>query len=97
MAGSNTGHKDIAAGNLLSRFGDKGIVQEEKDDGAGFNPEGLKEFSEGHGQDLIHGPGILSQETGETGERSGKERASQLDHGRGVPFFSQLDEANNVG
>jgi hypothetical protein len=85
-----------AAGNLLSRFFDNRIVQEEKDDGARFNLEGLEEFLEGQGQDLIPGPGILSQETGETGERSGKKRASQrFNHGRGVPFFSQLDEAKN--
>jgi hypothetical protein len=43
-------------------------------------------------------PRILSQEPGEAGERSRKERASQgLDLGRGVSFFSQLDKAHNEG
>jgi len=53
---------------------------------------------ESRSQDLIHVPGMLSEEPGEAGERSGKERASQrLDHGGGVSFFSQLDEAHDEG
>jgi hypothetical protein len=87
-----------ATGDLLSRFLDNRIVQEKKDDGAGFNLEGMKEFVESRSQDLIHGPGILSEEPGETGEGSGKERARQrLDHGGGVSFFSQLDETHDEG
>jgi hypothetical protein len=85
-----------SAGNFLSGLFDNGIIQEEKDNGASFNLEGMEEFLQSQGQDGIHGPGILSQETGEAGKRSGKKRARQrLDHGRGVPFFPQLDEANN--
>jgi len=73
-------------------------IQKKKDDGTGFNLERLEEFLQSQGQDFIHGPGILSQETSDTGERSGKKRASQsLDHGGGVSFFSQLDEAHNEG
>jgi len=87
-----------ASGDLLPRFLDNRVVQEKKDDGAGFNLEGMEEFMESRSQDLIHGPGILSEEPGETGERSGKERARQrLDHGGGVPFFPQLNEAHNEG
>jgi len=87
-----------AAGDLLPRFLDNRIVEEKKDDRAGLNLEGMEELMESRSQDLIHGPGILSEEPGETGERSGKERASQrLDHGGGVSFFSQLDEAHNEG
>lgn len=87
-----------AAGDLLSCFFDNRIIQEEKDDGAGFNLEGMEEFCEGHGQDFIPGPGIFPQETGEAGERAGKKRASQrLDRGGGVNFFPQLDETNNEG
>ena len=53
---------------------------------------------ESRSQDLIHVPGILSEEPGEAGKRSGQERARQrLDHGGGVSFFSQLDEAHNEG
>lgn len=85
-----------ASGNLLPGFFNNRIVQEEKDDRAGLNLKGMEEILKSQGQDLIHSPGILSQETGEAGEGSGEEGASQrLDHGRGVPFFSQLDEANN--
>ncbi|MDH4264508.1 MAG: hypothetical protein OEW45_02620 [Deltaproteobacteria bacterium] len=64
-----------AAGNLLSRFFDNRIVQEEKDHGAGFNLEGLEKFLEGQGQDLIPGPGILSQEPGENWRGIGKEKS----------------------
>lgn len=87
-----------ASGDLLSRLLDNRVVQEKKDDGAGFNLEGMKEFAESRSQDLIHGPGILSEEPGETGEGSGKEGARQrLDHRGGVPFFSQLDETHEEG
>ena len=87
-----------AAGDLLPRFLDNRIVQEKKDDGAGLNLEGMEVLMESRSQDLIHGPGIFSEEPGETGERSGKERARQrLDHGGGVPFFSQLDETHDEG
>jgi len=86
------------AGDLLPRFFDNRVVQEKKDDGAGFNLEGMKEFMDSRNEDLIHGPGILSEEPGETGEGSGKERARQgLDHGGGVPLFSQLNEAHDEG
>jgi len=87
-----------ASGDLLPRFLDNRVVQEKKDDGASFDLEGMKEFMESRSQDLIHGPGILSEEPGETGEGSGKESARQrLDHGGGVPFFPQLDEAHDEG
>ena len=87
-----------ASGDLLSRFLDNRIVQKKKDDGPGSNLEGMKEFMESRSQDLIHGPGILSEEPGETGEGSGKERPRQrLDHGGGVSFFSQLDETHDEG
>ncbi len=87
-----------AAGDFLPCFLDNRVVQEKKDNGAGFNLEGMEEFMESRSQDLIHGPGILSEEPGETGEGSGKERAShRLDHGGGVSFFSQLDEAHDEG
>jgi hypothetical protein len=52
------------------------IVAEKKDDGAGFNLEGMEAFMESRSQDFIHVPGILSEEPGETGERSGKERGA---------------------
>jgi len=87
-----------AAGDLLPRFLDNRVVQEKKDDGAGFNLEGMKEFMDSRSQDLIHSPGILSKEPGEAGEGSGEKRARQrLDHGGGVPFFAQLDEAHDEG
>ena len=58
----------------------------------------LPSYLRSHSQDLIPGPGILSQEPGEAGEKTGKKRASQrLDCGGGVNFFPQLDEANNEG
>ena len=87
-----------ASGNFLPGFFDNRIVQEQKDNRAGLNLKGMEEFLKRQGQDLIHSPGILSQEPGEAGDGSGKERASQrLDHGGGVSFFSQLDEAHNEG
>jgi hypothetical protein len=87
-----------AAGEFLPCFLDNRIIEEKKDDRAGLNLESMEEFMESRSQDLIHGPDILSEEPGETGERSGKERARQrLDHGGGVSFFSQLDEAHKEG
>ena len=87
-----------AAGDLLPRFLDNRVVQQKKDNGTGFNPEGTKEFIDSRVQDLIQGPGILSEEPGEAGERSGKKRAGQrLDHGGGVSLFAQLDETHNEG
>jgi len=74
------------------------VVQEKKDDGAGLNLEGLKEFVDSRSQDLICGPGIFSEKPGKTGERSGEEGTRQrLNHGRGMPFFSQLDKAHDEG
>jgi hypothetical protein len=85
-----------ATGNLLPRFGQERIIQKKKDEGAGLNLEGLEEFLEGRSQDLIHGPNILSQETGKAGERSQNKGTGQgSDHGRSMGFFSQLDKANN--
>ena len=85
-----------AAGDLLPCFLNNRVVQEKKDDGAGFNLEGMEESMESRSQDLIHVPGILSEEPGETGERSGKERERQgLYPGGGVPIFPQLDEAHD--
>ena len=87
-----------AAGDLLPCFFDNRVVEKKKDDGADINLEGMEELMESRSQDLIHGPGIFSEKPGETGERSGKERARQrLDHGGGVPFFPQLNEAHNEG
>ena len=58
----------------------------------------MEEFMDSRSQDLIHGPRILSEEPGETGEGSGKERARQaLNHGGGVPLFPQLNEAHDEG
>jgi hypothetical protein len=64
-----------ASGDFLPGFFDDRIVQEQKDDRVGFNFKGLEEFLKSQGQDLISSPGILSQEPGEAGEGSGKERA----------------------
>jgi hypothetical protein len=87
-----------ATGHFLSCFFDNRIVQKKKDDGASLNLEGLEEFLGSDSQHLIEGPAILSQESGETGEGSGEEGSRQgLDSGGGVPFFSQLDEAQNKG
>ena len=87
-----------ASRDLLPRFLDNRVVQEKKDDGAGFNLKGMEEFMESRSQDLIHGPGILSEKPGEAGKRSGKERSRQrLDHGGGMTFFSQLDKAHDEG
>ena len=86
------------AGELFPGFLNNRIVQEKKDDRTGFNLKGMEELMQSRSQDLIHGPGILSEEAGETRERSGKERARQrLDHGGGVPFFPQLDETHDEG
>jgi len=87
-----------ASGDFLPGFFDDRIVQEQKDDRAGWNLKGMEEILQSQDQDLIHRPGILSQKPGEAGEGSGKERAGQgSDHGGGVSFFSQLDEAHNEG
>jgi hypothetical protein len=64
-----------AAGDLLPRFLNNRIVQEKKDDGAGLNLEGVEEFMQSGSEHLVHGPGILPEEPGETGKGSGKERA----------------------
>ena len=85
-------------GDLLPCFLDNRIIEEKEDDGTGLNLEGMEELMESRSQDLIQVPGILSEEPGETGERAGKERARQrLDHGGGVSFFPQLNEAHQEG
>ncbi len=85
-----------AAGDLLPRFLDNRVVQEKKDDGAGFNLEGMEELMDSRSQDLIQGPGIFSEEPGKAGERSGEEGPRQrLNHRGGMPFFPQLDKAHD--
>ena len=84
--------------DLLPCFLNNRVVQDKKEDRADLNLKGVEELMQSRGQDLIHGPGILSEEASETGEGSGKERSRQrLDHRGGVPFFSQLDKPHDEG
>jgi hypothetical protein len=58
----------------------------------------MEELRESRSPDLIHGPGIFSEEPGETGKESGKEKTRQgLDPGGGMPLLSQLEKAHNEG
>ena len=48
--------------------------------------------------DLLHGPDILSEESGETGKRAAKKGVTEgSDHGAGVGLFARLNKADNIG
>lgn len=84
--------------DLPPRLFDNRVVQQQKDNGAGFNLEGMEELMESRKQNFIIILGILSEGPGEIAEGSGKKRSRQgLDHGGGLIIFSQLDKANDEG
>jgi len=84
--------------NLLPCFLSNGVIHDKKEDGLGFDPQSMEELIQSGLCNLLHGPDVLSQESGETGKRSMQKRmAKGLNHRRRVDFFTQLDEANNKG
>ena len=77
---------------------DQGVIDNKEQDRLGFDSQGREELKQSGFDNLFHGPDILSQEPGETGEGSVKKRiAKGLNHRRSVDFFAQLNEAHNEG
>ena len=84
--------------NLLTCLLDDRVIHDKKEDRMSFDPQGVEELVQSGPCDLLHGPDVLSQESGKTGERSVEKRMSKgLNHGRSVHFFAQLDKANDKG
>jgi hypothetical protein len=64
-----------ALGNLLAALSDKGIIDDKKEYGIGFegfDPERLKELVQTSFHHLFRVPNILAKESGETGQGSVK-------------------------
>ena len=84
--------------NLFASLLDDRVIQDKKEHGMGFDPQGMEElFQSGLGH-FLQGPDILSEESGETGQRPVKKwEAKGLDHRGGVGFFAQLDKTDDKG
>jgi len=56
------------SGNLFSCLLGNRVIHDKKDDGMGFDPQGMEElFQSGLGH-FLHGPDVLSKESGEAGQ-----------------------------
>jgi hypothetical protein len=84
--------------NLLSRLLGNGVIHDKKEYRMGFDPQIMEELGQSDLRDRFHGPDIFSQESGEAAKRSVKKGKTEgLNHGGGVGFFFQLDEADDKG
>ena len=85
-----------ASWNLLATLLSNGIINDKKEDRVGFDAQGIKELLQSDLCNLFEGPDVLSQETGETGERAVQEGIGKgLNHRGSVRFFAQLDKASD--
>ena len=84
--------------NLSSTFLDDRVIHDKKEHAMGFNPQAMEElFQSGLGH-LLHSPDVLSEESGEAGQRPMKKRKTKgLDHRGGMGFFTQLDKTDDKG
>ena len=86
------------SGNLFARFLDDRVIHDKEEHGMGFDPQAMEELLQGDPSHLLHGPDVLSKESGEAGQRPMKKwKAKGLDHWRGVGFFTQLDKTDDKG
>ena len=82
--------------NLLACFLGKGVIHDKKEDGIGFDPQSLEKPDQSDLCNFLHGPDVLSQESGKTAKRAvEKGMGKSLNHRRGVHFSAQLDEAED--
>ena len=85
-------------GNFLACLLDQGVIDNKKEDRLAFDSQRIEELVQGGLDNLFHGPDVLPQESGETGEGSVEKGTGKgLNHRRGVDFFAQLNEAHNEG
>ena len=85
-------------GDFLACLLDQGVIDNKEDDRLSFDLQGIEELVQGGLKNLFHGPDVLPQEPGETGEGSVKKGTrNRLNHRRRVDFFAQLNEAHNEG
>jgi hypothetical protein len=57
------------SGNLFACLLKNRVVHDKKEHRMGFDPQGMEELLQGDSSHLLHGPDILSKESGETGQR----------------------------
>jgi hypothetical protein len=85
-----------ASWNLLATLLGNGIIDDKKEDRVGFDAQGMKELFQSNFCNLFEGPDVLSQESGEAGNRTVQKGIGKgLNHRGGVGFFSQLDKASD--
>jgi len=84
--------------NLLACLLGERIIHDKKQDGMGLDPQGLEKPNQTDLDDLLHGPDVLSQESGKAAKRAvEKGMGKRLNHGRSMDLLAQLDEADNKG
>ena len=67
--------------DLLAGLLGKGIIHDKKEDRMGFDPQGMKELMQGDFCNLLQGPDVLPQESGEAGEGPVQKRPTEgLNH-----------------
>ena len=82
--------------NLFTTLWDDCIIHDKKEHAMGFNSQGMKELFQRSLGHLLHSPDVLSEESGEAGQRPMKKRkAKRLDHRGGMGFFTQLDKTDD--
>jgi hypothetical protein len=55
--------------NLFATLRDDRVIHDKKEHGMGSDPQGMKELLQGGLGHFLHGPDVLSKESGETGQR----------------------------
>jgi hypothetical protein len=83
-------------GDLLPGLLHEGVIHQKKEDGVGFDSQGVEESVEGDLPNFLRRPSVLSQKAGKTGKRSlQKMPAEGANQGGGMSFFAQLDETDD--
>jgi hypothetical protein len=84
--------------NLFACLLGEGVIDNQKENGMGFDPQGMEELIQSGLCDLLHGPDVVPQESGEARKRSvQKAMGKGLNHRRSVELFAQLDEGDDKG
>jgi hypothetical protein len=58
-----------ASWNLFATLLNDRVIHDKEEHAMGFDPQGMEELLQGDPSHLLHGPDILSKESGETGKR----------------------------
>jgi hypothetical protein len=84
--------------NFLPCLLGDGVIDNKKENGMGFDPQGMKELVQSGLCDLLHAPDALSQKSGEAAKRSMQKGTGKgLNHRGSVDLFAQLDEGDDKG